>query len=54
MMTNDLSSDDKHVFFSIFVIDSRQTDLRFAVDKLIDRLLTLAEKFSIFDCEFRN
>ena len=40
MMTNDLSYDDKYVFFSNFVIDSRQTDFRFAVDKLIDRLLT--------------
>ena len=33
MMTNDLSFNDKHVFISDFVIDSRQTDLRLVVDK---------------------
>ena len=41
MMTNDLSFDNKHVFISNFVIDSRQTDFRLAVDKLIDRLLIM-------------
>ena len=41
MMTNDLSFDDKHVFFSDFVIDNRQTDFRLAVDKLIDKFLTI-------------
>ena len=41
MMTNNLSFDDKHVFISNFVIDSRQTDFRLAVDKLVDKLLTI-------------
>ena len=35
MMTNDLSLNDKHVFISNFVIDSRQTDLRFVVDRFL-------------------
>ena len=42
MMTNNLSFDDKHVFITNFDIDSRQTNLRLAVDKLIDKLLTNA------------
>ena len=46
MMTNDLFFDDKHVFISNFVIDNRQTDFRFAVDKLIDKFLTMYEIFS--------
>ena len=39
MMTNDLSLNDRHVFISNLVIDSRQTNLRLVVDKLLTEYL---------------
>ena len=47
MMTYDLSLNDKHVFISDFVIDNRQTDFRFIVDKLLTMLFILLENFSL-------
>ena len=34
-MTYNLFFNDKHVFISNFVIDNRQTDFRFIVDKFL-------------------
>ena len=38
IMTNDLFLNDKHVFILDFVIDSRQTNLRLVVDRLLTSL----------------
>ena len=46
MMTNDLSLNDKHVFISNLVIDSRQTDLRLVVDRLLTSVFVQQENNS--------